>query len=478
MWGGEILHDLFVKIGYKEFRNYIPHRYNEGYGLNINALNKLKLDGYSVMITVDLGITNIEEVAHAEGMGMNVILTDHHLPLRLGGIQQIPNAYAVINTKQDNCAYNEKMLCGCATAWKLAYAFLMKYGPEFGVHHDQAKWWLDMVGISTIADMVPLVGENRVLATYGLNVLNKSKRQGLLQLLSFGKEVMGSIDEESVSFTIAPRLNSASRMSDPIIAFHALVGSSKEAIDAAYELEMLNKQRKSDVLSANSMVNIEEVANDKIVLVGDSSWSPGILGLISQKIVEKTKKTAFVWGGVTDDGIVKGSVRSGVDKYRANVVQLMSDCQDLLLHFGGHEEAGGFVIRADNLPKFKLRLQELYKECDMLDRKEQHVIRVKSEDLTANLLEKLDIYKPYGVGNPAPIFALEESFEIRRFGLNGKHLELTFAGKNKLKAIKWNVDDEMIKSLISGQLVVGNLKRDKYRGGVQFMITDIKIDLS
>ena len=335
-----------------------------------------------------------------------------------------------------------------------------------------------MVGISTIADMVPLVGENRVLAAYGLNVLNKSKRQGLLQLLSFGKEVVGNIDEESVSFTIAPRLNSASRMSDPIIAFHALVGSGKDSIDVAYELEMLNKQRKSDVLSANSMVNIKEVANDKIVLAGDSSWSPGILGLISQKIVEKTKKTAFVWGGVTDDGVVKGSVRSGVDKNRANVVQLMSDCQDLLLHFGGHEEAGGFAVKTDNLPKLKLRLQELYRECDILDRKEQSVIRVKSEDLTANLLEKLDIYKPYGVGNPAPTFALEENFEIRRFGLNGKHLELTFAGKNKLKAIKWNIDDEIVKGLDSMQLVTGNLKRDKYRGGVQLMITDIKTDLS
>lgn len=472
--GAVILHDLFKKIGYEDFANYIPHRHKEGYGLNIGAIDSLIRQKYTLMITVDLGITNVKEVEYAEEYGINVILTDHHLPLIADNGQVLPPAFAVINTKRNDCEYAEKMLCGCATAWKLAYAFLIKYGDEYNIKAEQAKWWLDMVGISTIADMVPLLGENRVLATYGLNVLNKTKRQGLLKLLSSGKETLGGLDEESVSFTIAPRLNSASRMDDPMIAFNALAKVGAEALDSAYTLEMLNNQRKRDVLSAGDMVNYSDFENDNIVVVGNRSWTPGILGLISQKIADRTCKTVFVWGEGEDESILKGSVRSGKRENRANVVQLMSECKEFLVHYGGHEEAGGFAILTSNLDKFKERLQQLYTPEKHDNNQKQDVIMLDLASVTGSLLERIEKYRPYGVGNPSPIFVVESVMTSRTFGQDNRHLEVSFPGCGNLKAIRWNVDTQMKENIKNARYILGTIKKDKYRGGIQMMITDIK----
>ena len=472
--GGVVLHDFFKKINYENFINYIPHRHKEGYGLHIKAIDGFIRNGYTLMITVDLGITNIKEVEYAEEYGINVVLTDHHLPIELAGKQILPPAYAVINTKRSDCDYEEKMLCGCATAWKLAYAFLVKYGEEFGVKPEQAKWWLDMVGISTIADMVPLTGENRLLATYGINVLNKTKRQGLLKILSDGREKLGDIDEESVSFSIAPRLNSAGRMAEPMLAFKALALTSGEEVDAAYELEMLNNQRKRDVKSANEEVSLDDLTNDNIILTGSDDWTPGILGLIAQKIVENTSKTAFVWGKGEDNLIMKGSVRSGLGVNKVNVVQAMSECSDLLLHFGGHEEAGGFAIEKSKIESFKALLNENFKPLLVDGDKKLEVIHLKAENINSNLLKSIEQYKPFGVGNTAPIFAIKDDYSVRRFGENNKHLEISFKSNPNLKAIKWNVDQVLVSKIANSAYILGNLKKDKYKGGVQLMITDIK----
>lgn len=472
--GGVVLYDFFKKIKYNNFMNYIPHRHNEGYGIHIKALDDFIRNGYTLMITVDLGITNLEEVQYAEEGGLNVIVTDHHLPIEKEGKQVLPKSFAVINTKRSDCEYANKLLCGCATAWKLAYAFLVKYGKEFEVEPDQAKWWLDMVGVSTIADMVPLTGENRILAKYGLDVLNKTKRHGLRKIFNNGKEKIGSIDETSVSFTIAPRLNSAGRMADPKIAFEALAYSIEPAIEAATTLETLNSKRKDDVKIANESLNFEDFTDKNVIVTGNKEWTPGILGLIAQKIVDNTGKTVFVWGAGEDLNLMKGSVRSGSGSNRMNVVQAMSNCSHLLSHYGGHEEAGGFSINKDFIADFELALNKNFSLNTSEDVKDLVVIPLDPKEINLDLLNVITRYKPFGVGNPAPLFAVKDDFNIRKFGSAGQHLEVTFLANPKVKAIKWNIDESFLKKIKKDSYIIGNISQDKYKGGLQLMIIDIQ----
>jgi single-stranded-DNA-specific exonuclease len=349
--GAVILHDFFKKINYENFSVYIPHRHNEGYGLNKNAIQKFIDEKYSLMITVDIGITNIEEIRFAEENNINVIVTDHHLPiLDEAGRQILPSSFSIINTKQDDDKYKEKYLCGASTAWKLVNAFLDKYRNEFNVAEGWEKWLLDMVGIATIADLVPLVGENRIFAKYGLEVLKKSKRPGLQKILANAKINQSKINEDDIAFGIAPRINSASRMAEPIHAFYALL-QNEESINYANELEKYNDARKQDTKDAHTSIDYENLKSEKIILIGDVNWTPGIIGLIASKVVENTSKTTFVWGLGEDENVLKGSVRAGADGY--NVVHIMTEAKDILENFGGHEMAGGFAIHRDNLGKLQ-----------------------------------------------------------------------------------------------------------------------------
>lgn len=349
--GAVILNDLFEKINYKNVAIYIPHRHNEGYGLNTKAIQKFIDQNISLIITVDIGITNVEEVKFAQDNNIDVIVTDHHLPIiDEKGKQILPNAFSIINSKQDDCEYEEEFLCGSSTAWKLAHAFLDKYREEFNVSIGWEKWLLDMVGIATIADLVPLKNENRLLARYGLEVLKKSKRPGLQKILKNAKITQAKITEDDIGFGIAPRINSASRMAEPVHAFYALL-QNEESANFADELENYNNARKQDTKDAHKSIDYEKFKNEKIVLVGDENWTPGIIGLVASKISEATGKTTFVWGTGEDKNILKGSVRAGSDEY--NVVEIMTEAKNILQNFGGHEMAGGFSLEKNNLKKFE-----------------------------------------------------------------------------------------------------------------------------
>src|SRR5581483_1794383 len=200
--GAVALHDLFRKIGYKNFEVYIPHRHNEGYGLNTEAMEEFKEAGASLVITIDCGIGDIEEVEKATALGMDIIVTDHHVPH-----EKLPPAYAILNPKVAGCAYPEKMLCGSGVIFKFIQAFLKKYSGEFMVNPGWEKWLLDVVGIATLSDMVPLTGENRTFAYYGLKVLKKTPRPGLSRLFTKLRIKREHISEDDVGFTITPRIN-------------------------------------------------------------------------------------------------------------------------------------------------------------------------------------------------------------------------------------------------------------------------------
>ncbi len=471
--GAVILHDLFEKINYKNVSIYIPHRHNEGYGLNTKAIQKFIDEKVSLIITVDIGITNVDEVKFAQENGIDVIVTDHHLPIiNEVGEQILPSAFSIINTKQDDCEYEEKFLCGGSTAWKLVNAFLDKYRDEFDVKEGWEKWLLDMVGIATIADLVPLKNENRLLAKYGLEVLRKSKRPGLQKILKNAKINQTKITEDDIGFGIAPRINSASRMAEPIHAFYALL-QNEDSLNFADELENYNNARKQDTKDVHKSLDYEKFKNDKIILIGNEDWTPGIIGLVASKISEATGKTTFVWGTGEDKNILKGSVRAGSDGL--SVVMIMTQAKNILENFGGHTEAGGFSLEKNNLKKFEEFLKE-YSERNILEKiniqsedeiLNENFINLNLENINRKLFDEIKIFAPFGIGNEKIIFKIKLSdsdfLKSKRFGKQNEHLELVING---VRGIEFFVSEEREKELILKKEFLINLEWDNFRGDV------------
>jgi single-stranded-DNA-specific exonuclease len=449
-----ILYDFFKKIeessGIKiNFENYIPHRHNEGYGLHKNVLERYIRNGFTLMITADLGITNIEEVQFAEENGMNVILTDHHLPthkLENGELlEQIPKAYCVINTQVKGETYPNKNICGAATAWKLVNAFLVKYGEEFKVQSGWEKWLLDMVCLATVADMMELTGENRVLVHYGLKVFAKSKRESIKTILKIDKIKQNEITETDLSFSFAPRVNAAGRLDHPFKAFEAFSNINDLGGIKTLEIDKINKNRKEKVKEINEIVlkdlvsHEKDISSNNLIFIGNNDWSPGIVGLVAQKIVEETGKTAFVWG-LDESGIVRGSSRSGLD--RINVTDLTASISHEILHFGGHEFAGGFSFEngkqktvSDLLELNYLKLPKKQTEDTSLDGVVNIVdMEVNGREVNYNFYMSLRKLSPFGIGNLAPVFKIKGKLEkVREFGKNKEHIELTVDGLSLIK---------------------------------------------
>lgn len=431
--GAVVLQDLFKKVGYKNFEVYIPQRNSEGYGLNMEAIKLFKEKNAKLIITVDLGITAVGEVAQAEVDGMDVIITDHHIPH-----ETLPRAFAILNPKVDD--YPEKMLCGAGVAFKLAQGFLKKYGEYFKVKPGAEKWMLDMAGLATLSDRVPLVGENRAIAYFGMLVLRKSPRPGLQKLLSKMNIDQTYLTEDDVGFMITPRLNAASRMDDPMRAFELLsTDDPAQAGALATHLSKINDERKSIVTAIMREVNkkFETRENKDVIVIGNPEWRVGILGLVAGKICDEYQKPVFVWGKDENDAI-KGSCRSDGS---ASVVELMTDAKDSFLEFGGHELAGGFTVHADKVHFLEEVLSQSFQKV-----KREKAAEGVLHDIMTDLgvvhkknWKEIEKLAPYGCGNEKPVFLFEgvkvETFKT--FGKNGsgEHLEVIFSDANKNKAV-------------------------------------------
>jgi single-stranded-DNA-specific exonuclease len=470
--GSVVLYDFFSEIGYTHFSNYIPHRHTEGYGLHVSAIEKFAKEGVTLLITVDLGITNIAEVAYAHTLGIDTIITDHHLPheeIDSGAqVQVLPKAVAVINAKRTGNQYPDNMLCGCATAWKLVCA-LITTGKERNINVFAEipvgfeKWLLDMVGISTISDMVPLQNENRVLAYYGLIVLRKNRRKGVRALLLNANLRPDFLTEEDVGFSIAPRINAASRMDIPMDAFDVLsTRDEATAIHKANYLESLNTGRKENV--AVYMKKAHELAklrtDKKILVVGDKEWSPGVLGLIAGKLTDAYGKTTFVWGG-GEDGSIKGSCRSDGNTH---LVDLMSAVEkETFTAMGGHELAGGFSLELDKLFDLEERIQVAYEKVKhmQLEKKNELYIdcALRLSDVTVQTFNTITKLAPFGLGNQKPLFSFDnvKIIHARLFGKTKNHLELIVSKDNtEIKAIQFFAGTHVeTKSGLQVELVAG-----------------------
>ncbi len=515
--GGVLLREFFDTIGYP-VEMYIPHRHNEGYGVHNHAIDKLKEKGVTLVITVDSGITNIEEVEYAKSVGVDFIVTDHHLPItkesesseqevtgkkgdspnlklktkNLKLIQVVPGAIAVLNSKQDACEYWDDMLCGCAVAWKLACAVLSKARIDIslGEVHQKAKelpegyekWMLDLVGISTIADMVPLRKENRALAHYGLKVLRKTKRPGLLHIFNEQRVRKDLLTEDDIAFTIAPRINAASRMGDPIQAHLMLYEKDKESGEGyARDLEELNNQRKSEVKDIVSGISFDHsVYSDDVVVVGDMSWGPGILGLIAQKIIDETGKPVFVYGQGEDKGEVKGSCRSLGD---VHVVDLMAHVgHDVFLGWGGHEGAGGFSVSVENIDKLRPALNEAIKHVVIKEIDSQEVVadeELSFDDVHDLTYKAIEILAPFGEGNPKPVFSFSDVVPLatKRFGKKSEHLEVMYQNSRgiRTKAIQFFTKEETEKKAGEKHTLLAHLEKSYFGGKTELRLRIVEV---
>lgn len=421
-----IMHDFFTKIGYENFSIYIPDRHDEGYGLHSDAIDEFINSDVKLLITFDLGITAIEEVAKAQASVIDVIITDHHLPQ-----ENIPRAYAIINPKQDECEYPDKMLCGAGLAFKLVQALTIKYGEYWKLSGGWEKWLLDMAGLATLADQVPLVDENRVLAYYGLKVLQKSRRPGLAELFRKAGVDTSKLSEEDITFTLAPRLNAASRMGSPMDAFLVLATSDTvKAKTLADHLAKINDERK--IIVAHIMKDVKKTLSKReeksLIVIGNPDWRVGILGLVASKIAEEYKRPAFVWGSEGSDTI-RGSCRGWGD---VNLVTLMSTLpENSLLGWGGHAGAGGFSVSHTEVHFLEERLLSVFD--GITDKKEIKAdiaidASITLDDVTAENYAVIEKLAPYGMANPKPTFLFPDVVitQAKEFGKEKNHLELMF----------------------------------------------------
>ncbi|MBP6060376.1 MAG: single-stranded-DNA-specific exonuclease RecJ, partial [Candidatus Pacebacteria bacterium] len=397
--GAVILSDLFKKIEYKNYEVYIPQRNSEGYGLNLEAIKQFKEKEVKLLITIDLGITAVDEVAQAKIDGIDVIITDHHLPHEI-----LPEAFAILNPKVDD--YPEKMLCGAGVMFKFVQGIVSAATRNFlpaelatlkqsssaksrvavleklrEENLGWEKWLLDMAGLATLSDMVPLTGENRVIAYFGMKVLRKSPRPGLQKLLAKMKISQKDLTEDDVGFMLTPRINAASRMDDPMRAYELL--STTDEVEAgvlADHLSKINDERKDIVKGIMREVNkgFEKREMREVIVVGNPGWRVGVLGLVAGKIMDEYQKPVFVWGKDENDAI-KGSCRSPGS---VSVVELMTATSESFLEYGGHELAGGFTVHSEKIHFLEEALSTTFHKVKRETTEDEVVYDVKT-DLSA-----------------------------------------------------------------------------------------------
>ena len=451
--GAVILHDFFKIIGYNNFQNYIPLRQEEGFGLNKEAISLCAAEGAKLLITIDCGITDVEPVAHANELKIDVIITDHHEPSG-----EVPAAFAILNPKQADCQYPEKMLCGSGVMFKLIQAMLSKKSAISTIPAGEQikegweKWLLDMVGLATLSDMVPLQGENRAFAFYGLKVLRMSPRIGLMKLIRKAGAMQQYITEDDIGFTITPRINAASRMGIPMDAFRLL--STKDEVEAgqlADHLDKKNNERKGLVAAMTRDINqrlqarMQNEALHEVIVMGHTDWKPSLLGLVANSLKDLHGRPVFLWGKESAS-VIKGSCRSDA----VSVVELMEAARPLFITFGGHRLSGGFSIEQEKIHTLEEDLSAAYRKiiaAKPAGEKSGGTFAGKYAidktlslaDVSWNTWSIIERVGPFGTGNPKPMFLFENVLveSARQFGKEKNHLEIKLGEDKTVTAISF-----------------------------------------
>jgi len=440
-----------------EVITYIPDRVNEGHGLKISALEKLQSQGADLVITVDCGVTDLAEVKQAQEMGIDMIITDHHIPLG-----SLPQAVAVIDPKRKDSVYPYPDLAGAGVAFKLLQALF---------HKDSREKWLtrllDLVVLATVTDLVTLVGENRYLVQEGLRELNNSSRVGIQEMVKLAGLKPGELDAKDISWILGPRLNAAGRMDNASTSYQLLTTQSpEEARLLALELEEKNAERQKLTKAVLSRAREKLAArlHLPVLIEGDESYSIGVIGLVAGKLADEFYKPAIIINLGPES--CQGSCRSIAE---FDIVSALAECHDLLTAFGGHPLAAGFTVTRQNLAQLEERITGL--AMDQLGRLDLRPELVIDAELplatfsgeTFNLIQKLS---PFGRGNPQPTFLTRqvEVIECRNFGNQGEWLRL----KLKQGNITWQAVDfesqRKREEIPSHMDIVYNLEKSHWNG--------------
>jgi single-stranded-DNA-specific exonuclease len=453
MLGGDVVH-------------LIPERLKDGYGLQPAAIERLRADGVSVVVSVDCGIRGIEAARKARDLGVDLIITDHHEP-----DAELPDAVAVLNPKRHDCSYPDKYLAGVGVALKVVQALCSRAGRQ--------KWlpaFVKIAAIGTLADVVPLVGENRVIARFGLASLSTGPHTvGLRALLDCCGLTGKTIDSYQVAFMLAPRVNAAGRMSTPDIATRLLLATDSslenEARALAQQLndENLKRQQEEADLVAQARKAIETdpaVGAHNVLVVGGPGWHRGVIGIAASKLVDTYHKPSIVLS--IDGDVAHGSCRSIPD---FDMLDALERCSDLFVKFGGHRQAAGLTMEAGRVPEFRQRINAWADEVlhpDQLRPRLRIDGPLSLNGITHDLVRGLDALGPFGMGNPRPVFhaAPVEIVDGPRT-LKERHLKMTFSQQGRrFRAIAWRAAEraDFLEKHRAGVNLAFSLDRNEYQG--------------
>jgi single-stranded-DNA-specific exonuclease len=411
---------LMRRLG-ASFDYYIPHRVREGYGLNVSALEQAKRDGISLIVTVDTGISAVSEIEYANAIGIDIVVTDHHEPP-----EALPPALALVNPKQPGCPYPFKGLAGVGVAFKLAHALLGEPPLDFA----------EIAAIGTVADLMPLAGENRILVRLGLEQMRRTANKGLRALFSVAGIEQAGVNAGHIGFQLAPRINASGRLDSADEAVRLLIAADDgEALRLARELDRLNRDRQllveeiTQEASAMLESRMEESGLPHVIVLAREGWNVGVIGIVASRLLDRFYRPTIILGIDPENGMAKGSARSipGFDIHRA-----LSECHGLFTHYGGHQAAAGMSLPEENIGLLDRRLNELaeawLQETDLVP-----LIRADLEcaleEISVSAIEQLETMAPFGMGNPSPKFVFSglRLEELKTIGRDGKHLKLALS---------------------------------------------------
>jgi single-stranded-DNA-specific exonuclease len=434
-----VLIDSFEKFGFQHVSAFIPNRFVEGYGLTVDAVERIIADGAQLIVTVDCGSLSHKEIIRAKELGVDVIVTDHH---NVAEVQ--PEAVAVVNPKRLLADYPDEYekylikpestkqlypfldLAGVGVAFKLVQALQTKLP---GLENGQEKWLLDLVALGTVCDIVTLIDENRTNVFYGLKVLAQTRRPGLKALMAVSGVRPQAVNARSLGFGLGPRMNASGRLETAQYALDMLTATdSMEALRLANQLDAMNKNRRSDqdVIFKEALIQAEASSNDPVLVVSAEGWNHGIVGIVAAKLLERYRKPTYVLSIHGDEA--KGSARSYGDFSAADAIRASDD---IITKGGGHKLAAGVTLPAANVDAFRKSVNDFYRQLKLRDQSQLLLPKADTdatlEDLDEALLVQLDTLEPYGSGNPQPIVRLNEVLvtNTRRMGDSSQHVKLT-----------------------------------------------------
>lgn len=468
-----ILSLYFESIGYPvDF--YIPNRLDEGYGLNDEAIIHIGEMGTDLIISVDCGITSVKEVETARKLGIDVVITDHHEPQ-----EELPRAYAVIDPKREDCSYPFKGICGCGVALKLIHA--LSGDEEF---YRNINRYLEIVALATICDVMPVLDENRIIVKNGLEIMGKGHNLGMRELLKVCGIDDTKIKSSHLGFAIGPRINASGRLGFSRLGVDLFTSKDPQrAQELAEAMNLKNEERQ--MVEAKILMEAEAIINenphydrDKVLVLASKGWHHGIIGIVASKLTEKYYKPTILL--CIEDGLATGSARSikGFDMFKA-----LCECRDLMVKFGGHEQAAGLTIKEENITTLRDKINSIADyELEIEDLIEDINIEFELEEdsIGLDLVKDLHILEPFGIKNPTPYFMVRD-YKVKKAYLIGKdknHLKLSIEKEYAYDCVGFNMGHLMEKFSVGDRVdLVFQLDENTFKGktSLQMLIKDIRL---